>query len=422
MHIGAEKDSSHKICSDHMRQVTMGTDFKVLDQCVACGQSSFELVIDLGNQTLANEYQINENEIQEFQLQLLRCINCTHSQLSIAVNPDRLFRDYSYVSGTSTTLSRYFEDFRDLMIRNHGDAGTILDIGSNDGSFLQKFRDSKWNCIGVDPAINLIPVAHGKGVLTLPTFFDRKTSWLLSENFDVIVAMNVFAHTANPLEVLHGIESCLSENGVAYIQTSQANMFSHCQFDTIYHEHISFFNVRSFKALLQRTSLKLHDVRIVPIHGDSYLWVISKKQSEGTHIDRESVEFQSGLFGSELYVKFALEAHEKVIEVQKIIAEYRSKQFKIVSYGAAAKGNTFINFAELKMDFIVDDTENKIGKLAPAGGCRVETPQRISDIGESCLILIPAWNFAKEISEKIKKLRNNPNDKILVCFPVIEFL
>jgi 2-polyprenyl-3-methyl-5-hydroxy-6-metoxy-1,4-benzoquinol methylase len=405
-----------------MRQITIGTDFKVLNQCVACGHSSLELVIDLGDQTLANEYRVDKNEFEEFPLQLLRCMKCTHSQISIAVNPDRLFRDYSYVSSTSTTLSRYFEDFRDLIIQDHGTTGNILDIGSNDGSFLQKFNDLGWNCIGVDPAINLIPVAHAKGVLTLPTFFDRNTSSLLSENFDVIVAMNVFAHTANPLEILHGIENCLSENGVAYIQTSQANMFTHCQFDTIYHEHISFFNVRSFKALLERTSLKLLDVRIVPIHGDSYLWVISKNQSHDVYIGREFDELKSGLYGSDLYLNFALEAHKKVIEVQEIIAEYRSKQFKIVSYGAAAKGNTFLNFAKLRMDFIVDDTKNKIGKLAPAGGCKVEDPKTISDIKEPCLILIPAWNFAREISEKVKKLRNNPNDKILVYFPAIEFL
>jgi 2-polyprenyl-3-methyl-5-hydroxy-6-metoxy-1,4-benzoquinol methylase len=405
-----------------MRQTTMGTNFKVLNQCVACGQSSLELVIDLGNQTLANEYRVDENAIEEFPLQLFRCVKCTHSQISIAVNPDRLFRDYSYLSSTSTTLSKYFEDFRDLIIHDHGITGNILDIGSNDGSFLQKFNDLSWNCIGVDPAINLIPIAHAKGTITLPTFFDRKTSSLLSDSFEVITAMNVFAHTANPLEILNGIENCLSENGIAYIQTSQANMFSRGQFDTIYHEHISFFNVRSFKALLDRSNLRLLDVRIVPIHGDSYLWVISKKQAQHMSVDRESVELKLGLYGSDLYVNFALEAHKKVLEVQKIITEYRSKQFKIVSYGAAAKGNTFINFAKLKMDFIVDDTKNKIGKLAPAGGCKVEDPRIISEIKESCLILIPAWNFAKEISEKVKNLRNNSNDKILIYFPEIEFL
>jgi 2-polyprenyl-3-methyl-5-hydroxy-6-metoxy-1,4-benzoquinol methylase len=405
-----------------MRGKILGTDFKVLDNCVACEQSALELVIDLGNQTLANEYLEDGNNIEEFPLKLLRCLRCSHSQLSISVNPERLFRDYSYISSTSKTLSKYFEDFRDLIIKNHGVKGKILDIGSNDGSFLQKFNGLDWNCLGIDPAINLISDANARGIKTLSSFFDLETSQLLSNDYDVIVAMNVFAHTANPIEILLGIENCLSNNGLAYIQTSQANMFTSGQFDTTYHEHISFFNVKSFKALLSRTSLKLLDVLIVPIHGDSYLWLITKDNLENPKIQRESVEIESGLYGEELYTNFTLDALDRVTKVQSIIDEYRSKQFKIVSYGAAAKGNTFINFAGLKMDFIVDDTINKIGKFAPAGGCKVDEPSLISEINKPCLIIIPAWNFALEIKQKIKNLRNNPQDKILVYFPTVEFI
>ena len=291
-----------------MRRKTLGTDFEVLDKCVACNQAHLALILDLGTQTLANEYLENGAEIEIFPLSLWKCYNCSHSQLGIAVNPERLFRNYSYVSNTSRTLSNYFDMFSDYIIQNHGPKGKILDIGSNDGSFLEKFSGTGWNGIGVDPAINLIPEAHSRGVKTLPTFFDQNTAELLAFDFDVVVAMNVFAHTAQPVEILLAIEKCLGENGTVYIQTSQADMFTQGQFDTVYHEHISFFNVRSMRALLARTNLNLTDVSIVPIHGDSYLWKITKQKKENLKIEREEFDNKNNFYTDDLYSNFSLNA------------------------------------------------------------------------------------------------------------------
>lgn len=402
-----------------MRRKTIGTDFEVLEKCVACNQAHLALILDLGTQTLANEYLENGTEIEIFPLSLWKCSNCSHSQLGIAVNPERLFRNYSYVSNTSRTLSNYFDRFSDYIIQNHGPKGKILDIGSNDGSFLEKFSGTGWNGIGVDPAINLIPEAHARGVKTLPTFFDQKTAELLAFDFDVVIAMNVFAHTAQPIEILLAIEKCLGENGTVYIQTSQADMFTLGQFDTVYHEHISFFNVRSMQALLARTNLNLTDVSIVPIHGDSYLWKITRQKIENLKIQREEFENKNGFYADDLYFNFSLNASQCAENVARIVSEYKKQNFKIVSYGAAAKGNTFINFANLDFDYIVDDTNHKIGKMAPAGGCFVSSPEILKTISEPCLTIIPAWNFASEIKAKIKLYRNNQADVVLVYFPEI---
>lgn len=402
-----------------MRNKTIGTDFEVLSHCVACNGQQLELILDLGNQTLANEYLENDLEIEIFPLSLWKCSYCFHSQLGISVNPERLFREYSYVSNTSKTLSNYFDGFSEYIIKKHGPKGKILDIGSNDGSFLEKFSNTDWNCIGIDPAVNLIPEAHTRGVKTLPAFFDQRTAELLSSDFDVVVAMNVFAHTAQPVEILKAIEKCMRENGTAYIQTSQANMFTHGQFDTVYHEHISFFNVRSMKALLERTKLSLVGVTIVPIHGGSYLWEITQKKAEGLKIAREEYESKSGFYSQNLYESFSLDAHERAEKVSMLVENFKQRNFKIISYGAAAKGNTFINFANLDFDYIVDDTNHKIGKMSPAGGCFVSAPEILESILEPCLIIIPAWNFAPEIKAKIKTFRRNDTDEILVYFPEI---
>jgi len=324
------------------------------------------------------------------------------------------------VSGTSETLSDYFENFAKTITQRFGSNKKILDIGSNDGSFLEKFSDSGWLSLGVDPAVNLISESASRGVTTIPTFFDEKIANLLSNDFDVIVAMNVFAHTQNPIAILNGISKCLASNGRVFIQTSQANMFTSGQFDTVYHEHISFFNVRSMKALLARTDLSLVAVTIVPIHGMSYLWEIRKGPQDSPKIAREVEEEDFGLYEPNLYSDFASLAKKNADHVVNTVKDFRSRNFKIVSYGAAAKGNTFINYAELSLDYIFDDTPQKIGRISPAGSCVVSAPAKLKDIESPLLIIIPAWNFSAEILEKVRLLRSNLDDMYLTYFPDAE--
>jgi 2-polyprenyl-3-methyl-5-hydroxy-6-metoxy-1,4-benzoquinol methylase len=395
-------------------------DFTVLTDCVACGESELSTTLDLGSQPLANDFLEPGRSFDSYPLKLLRCSKCFHSQLSIAVNPTRLFRDYSYVSGTSKTLSDYFDNFAKEILQRFGPKKKILDIGSNDGSFLEKFKSSDWISIGVDPAVNLIPESASKGVVTIPTFFDEKIAALLTNDFDVVVAMNVFAHTRDPLVILKAISECLAPNGRAFIQTSQANMFTTGQFDTVYHEHISFFNVKSMKALLARADLGLVDVTIVPIHGQSYLWEIRKGRENAKKISREIEEEKFGLYDQNLYSDFSRLAQNIADHVAVTVKDFQNRNFKIVSYGAAAKGNTFINFAKISFDYIFDDTPQKIGRLSPAGGCIVSAPTMLKMIDSPLLIVIPAWNFSAEILGKVRLLRNNVEDMYLTYFPEVE--
>ena len=404
-----------------MSSLIKKVDYEALVHCVACDSIDLKLVLDLGRQQLANEYMISKNQPDTFPLGLNLCLNCFHSQLSIAVNPKRLFRDYSYVSGTSETLYRYFEKLRDQIILEHGETGKLLDIGSNDGTFLSTFNETGWSTLGVDPAVNLIPESTAREVRTIPAFFTAELAGLLSPDFDVVVAMNVFAHTANPLDVLIGIKKTLGKNGTAYIQTSQANMFENSEFDTIYHEHISFFSVRSMKALLMRAGLALVDVDFAPVHGKSYVWKIKHEaQTVSIELDREDVEVELGLYGCELYEKFSMDAHNLTRKVAMTVDDYRRAGFLIASYGAAAKGNTFLNFANISLDFIFDDTPHKIGKWAPAGGCLVSNPAEIKLLDTKTLFIIPAWNFKSEIQGKVSKLLTRNDCKLLVYYPMLQ--
>lgn len=400
------------------------TNYTTISACVACDSTDLYQAMDLGLQPLANDY-LNIGEVfEEFPLVLNVCKKCFHGQLSIAVNPIRLFKDYPYVSGTSETMSIYFSNLAETIIKDHGTEGKLLDIGSNDGSFLAKFKDTNWNVIGVDPAENLISIAKSNGVTTIPSFFDLKISNLLTNDFDVIVAMNVFAHNNTPIEILHAINLNLKIGGTAYIQTSQANMMSNYEFDTIYHEHISFFNVRSMKELCKRVGMELLEVSIVPVHGDSYLWKIKKsdKSIKIVNYAREELEKNLGLYEMSHYEKFSQICKEKTDQVLNLIQQFRQEGYSIATYGAAAKGNTFLNFAKIEVDYIFDDTPHKIGKLAPAGGCHVSDPHDLKVISNNLLIIIPAWNFAEEITKKIRIIRSHRKDKILQYFPNIKII
>jgi SAM-dependent methyltransferase len=394
---------------------------KTLYQCVACGAEDLDLVLDLGNQPLANDYLELNEKFETFPLALMRCESCFHGQLSFSVDPTRLFRNYAYVSGTSDTLFKYFISLRDSIFEKHGPKGKILDIGSNDGTFLSVFKESEWAFLGVDPAVNLIQESAKNGVITIPTFFNSQIASLLADDFDVVVAMNVFAHTPEPLEILKAIKAVLSQSGTAYIQTSQANMFENGEFDTVYHEHISFFNVRSMKALLKRAGLELKSVEFAPVHGNSYVWVIGHESSIGIQpIPREQYEEVAGLYKESTYKIFAETALDRLARTVEIIESFRGKGYKIATYGAAAKGNTFLNFGDIKLDYIFDDTPQKIGKYAPAGGVIVSNPNSLVDISEPLLTVIPAWNFKEEIVKNILRRRNNTADYVLVYFPQIE--
>lgn len=390
--------------------------------CVACGHSRLRKFLDLGYQPLANEYLTEPTDRNRYPLSLNLCEVCTHVQLSVSVNPELLFQNYLYVSSTSQTLSDYFLSLRDRILDEFGDSGYLLDIGSNDGSFLSKFYGFTWDTLGVDPAANLASHAAEVGVKTLSAFYDSRTAKLLSDSFNVAVAMNVFAHTPEPFEILKGLSRNVRVGGVAYIQTSQANMLINSEFDTVYHEHISFFNTRSMKALLKRAGWFLQDVSIVSVHGKSYLWKIARTPGQSISVEEREFEEESvGYYNLDFYNSFGHKWDEAVKRVIDQCDLSRRNGYKIAIFGAAAKGNTFFNFSKIVPDYIFDDTPLKIGRFSPLGNLVVTDPNKMTDISEKMLVIIPAWNLKDEIVRRLKMLRQPfRDDLVLTYFPKFE--
>lgn len=376
--------------------------FKKLDSCVACGSNNLEPVLDLGHQPLANNYVKEIVTTAEYPLALNHCVNCDHAQLSVGVNPNLMFKHYLYVTGTSQTLRDYCDWFA-LHTTKGLVGGKVLDIASNDGTQLDSYAKLGWDTVGIEPADNLVVDYKHK------VYHDFCENLDLEERFDIITAQNVMAHTAHPKKLMAKVKQWLNPDGTAYIQTSQANMFKNGEFDTMYHEHVSFFCVKSMTALANSVGLDLVKVEITPIHGDSYVFTL--RHAEKT-VDPER-------YLPETYKQFSEKAKQTLAEFAFAVDDYRNQGYTIVGYGAAAKGMTVLNAGKIKLDFIVDDNPIKVDHYTPGRHIPILATKNIKDIDK--LVIVPlAWNFYTEIKSKCLELRNKGETVFFKYFPEVQ--
>ena len=404
------------------------SDFYTIDKCLCCDGDNINLLLDLNKQPLANSYHDNSKELEKYPLGVNLCQDCYHIQLTDVVNPDLLFKDYLYVSGTTKTLRDNFKWFADFVLEYAANCRwnwpnprvqSVLDIACNDGTQLDYFKDRGVETYGVDPAENLWELSS-KNHDVKCEYFD---SVFFGFKFDIIPAQNVFAHNSNPKKFLDDCEEIMHDHSFLFIQTSQAEMISNNQFDTIYHEHVSFFNVNSFNRLVERTNLQLIDAIKTPVHGISYLFILSKHPYNEQKVKNEiEVERQRGLLSQKNYDDY----RENVLKIgrdfRRVISRYRRDGYKIVGYGAAAKGMTFLNFTNIKPDVIIDDNELKQNLYTPGTNVVIKPNGFLKQYKEHDKILfVPlAWNFYDEIRKRILKVRDNKNDKFLRYFPSVK--
>jgi SAM-dependent methyltransferase len=297
----------------------------------------------------------------------------------------------------------------------------VLDIASNDGSLLEKFKQRGHAVMGIDPAENLRPLSDARGVPTIVSYWNEDALNQSGGDFDVIVAMNVLAHIANPAEFLTLCGRAARPEGRIYIQTSQAMMIKNGEFDTIYHEHHSFFTVRSFLAVAARAGLSVVKIEHVPVHGVSYLVELTN-QGNGEIFTVPDfavgrLEIEHGYYDQATYKQFERRAHATRGEVTELVARHRADGYAIGGYGAAAKGMTFLNFAGLDLDYIVDDNPMKVGLLTPGRDIRVVGPDHLEHDTRDTLFAVLAWNFQEEIVQRIRSRRTRSRDRFFTWFP-----
>lgn len=394
-------------------------DYAITGECRCCGSTDLELVLDLGRQPLANDYVREPVEQPAYPLELFVCRRCFHNQLGVAVHPDRMFRHYLYVSGTSRTLRDHFAGLaHDVLTWVKPRPKRVLDLACNDGTLLAAFRADGCIVQGVDPAANLVTRASAAGLDVIEGYWPEACR-RVSGPFDLVTAANVLAHVADPAGFLTAMLDVLSPHGIAVVEFPYAGeMVLRHEWDTIYHEHLSYFLAGPFLRLAERVGAAVVRVQQTPIHGGSIRLALRRGGSHCAEA-RTLVESEraAGLYDPVTYATFARRVDQTCREltghVWKLVAAGR----RVVGYGASAKGNTLLNRCPLPLTWIADDNPLKHGYLTPGRHIPIRPTADLAAEPPGLGIVLLAWNFADEILANIRRLRPGMGDEALHYVP-----
>ena len=393
------------------------SDLQTIKQCRCCGSDKLYQYIDLGNQPLANSYHKGEI-LPTFPLQVMLCEECFHNQLSIVVEPSLMFKHYLYVSGTTATFRNHCKELaKDSRKRINKEQPRVLDIACNDGTLLSYFREEGCDVYGVDPAENLRDLTEQKDIPVVVDYWGCGTaSQKLEGRFDIITGTNVFAHVNDISGFLDECIEVLDYQGRIILEFPYCQqMIGHCEFDTIYHEHLSYFLVNSFNNLVTSKGLAIDDIVQTSIHGGSIRFILRKWTMElggyeGHHQLIEK-ECELGLLQKETYVNFSEQVKKNKQDMQLLVKQLQEDGKKVIGYGASAKGNTMLNYFGIDLDYIVDDNPMKWGYMTPGRNIVIKSPEVLADEGELYIVIL-AWNFFDEIIKKIERITNKKDHYI----------
>ncbi|HYM65397.1 MAG TPA: class I SAM-dependent methyltransferase [Candidatus Sulfotelmatobacter sp.] len=389
--------------------------------CRCCKRNDLVKYLDLGNQPLANSYH-KKKSLPNFPLEVMLCTNCYHSQLSVVVKPNILFDNYLYVSGTTETFRNHCKELAIDSIKRVRKNPSVLDIACNDGTQLEFFRNLGCYIQGIDPAKNLRKITKSKKIPVVVDYWNKDVAKNLNKEFDLVTATNVFAHVDDLDEFLNAAKIVLKEDGILILEFPYARkMIQNNEFDTVYHEHLSYFTVSSFKALMDRIEFSIVDVLQTTIHGGSIRFFLKKNKEKHTAKVKKLIENEktNGLLEKRAYLEFSKRVKKNKEDFIKLNSLLKLKKEKIIGYGASAKGNTMLNYFKINLDYIVDDNPLKWEYETPGRNIIIKSPNILKKEKQSLYIVVLSWNFYKEISKKILKLRFNSKDKIILYVPKV---
>ncbi len=388
--------------------------------CRVCTGADLKHILSLGSTPLANAFLKPEHKSEpehSFPLGLVLCQSCGFAQLSHVVSPELLFRDYVYVSSTSPSFVAHFEELAAALTErfSFGRAPLVVDIGSNDGILLRPFKQRGWAVLGVDPAVKIAGQAAEQGIPTLPLFFTPELALDIRQNHgaaSLVTATSVFPHIDDLDAVLEGVKKLLAPDGVFLVEAySLKDLVEKNLFDTIYHEHLSYFTVSTLEKLFGRNGMEIFDVEKTDTHGGSLRVFTQKVGGPRTRTQRpdefRKEEARCGLADPETYAAFAERIARNRVHLIELLASLKQQGKTIVGYGAPAKSSTLLNYFGIgpeTLEYIVDDSAWKQGLLTP--GSRIP----VVDAGalerqKPDYVLILAWNFAEPIMKKLSRFR-----------------
>ena len=387
--------------------------------CLGCAAPLTRTFVDLGVMPLANSFVAADRTEPEpmYPLHARVCDRCLLVQVEAVVPPADIFSDYVYFSSYSDSWLKHCRAYAKMAMKRFSLSATskVIEIASNDGYLLANFVAAKIPCLGVEPAANVAQAARAKGVPTEVAFFGTETARRLvaaGHRADLLVAKNVLAHVPDINDFVAGIKIMLQPSGVFTVEFPHLlNLIRGVQFDTIYHEHFTYLSLLAIAGIFRRHGLRIFDVEEIPTHGGSLRVFICHDESEKSELpgvatvrDKEQqarLDRPAGYEGFSEHVEAARRALITFLDVAK--AEGR----KVAAYGAAAKGNTLLNYCRVgreRISFVADRSTEKQGRLLPGSRIPVRAPEAIF-VEKPDYVLILPWNLNDEICRQLAAIR-----------------
>ncbi len=387
-----------------------------IKECRICSSKEIKNILDLGNQPLANDLRKNKDDLQDkFPLIICRCNQCGTIQLTETIKPEILFRNYVWVTGTSAAANTYSQKFfKRLISFSTQEKNFVVEIASNDGTFLKPFVQSGHKVLGIDPAKNIVQEAISRGINSIAEFFSEDLAKKIRDESgfaDLIFARNVIPHVANAKDVISGISILLSNEGVGAIEFHRADIIlENLHYDSIYHEHLYYHSIYSIEKLLNMFGLEIFDIDQSPISGGSYVVYFSKQKREKTQklLNAIKKEVLIKLSNESVWEHFAILASNHKEKLVQLLWDFKNQGKEVAGYGASARSSTLLNYCNFNYEdipYIMDKAKLKQGLYTPGSSIPILSPEEGMKKNPDCILLL-AWNFKEEIIEEFRQTYN----------------
>jgi len=407
--------------------------------CRHCGHNLTSTFIDLGSSPPSNAY-LTEKDLLSYEkwfpLKVLICDQCWLAQTEDYASPEDLFNsNYSYFSSYSSEWLDHCKLFVSQAIKELelDESSVVIEVASNDGYLLQFVKEKNINCIGIEPTESTAKASREKGIETIEEFFGVELAQkMINSNIqaDLLIANNVLAHVPDINDFLKGFSILLNENGVATFEFPHLlRLKSENQFDTIYHEHFSYLSIYALKSIFERNNLDIYHVEELETHGGS-LRVYAQRLDCGNR--RKTKKFTSiynheldmGINSLEFYSGFQASAESIKNNFLQFLIDAKKDGKSVAAYGAAAKGNTLINFAGVKKDlinFVVDKNPHKQSKFLPGSRIPIKNEEYLYENTPDYLVILP-WNLQNEIISQLRDLVEDKKLKFVIVIPQLKII
>ncbi len=392
-----------------------------MPKCRFCNNTLEQIFADLGEMPLANSFisekMLNKKE-EVFPLKALICDECFLVQLEEFKTPQNIFSNYAYFSSFSKSFLNHAKNYVEMICKRFeiDQKSFVVEIASNDGYLLQFFKQKNIPLLGIEPAENIANSAEEKGIKTISKFFGKEFAKELIKDYqkaDLIICNNVIAHVPKINDFVSGLKILMSKSGIATIEFPHLlELVENNQFDTIYHEHFSYFSFFVIQRILEENGLKVFDVEKISTHGGS-LRVFC------THVENDELEIQESVHDLRIFekekgmmeMKYYQNFSDKISNVINQFLDFCNQAKKdgkiIVGYGAPAKANTLLNYCKIKHDtieYVTDLNPHKQGTYLPGSHIHVKTPESIRKTKPDFVIIFP-WNLQNEIMKQMKFIK-----------------